>query len=149
MLIFLLLVVGCSDKNDQELIWFDTPDDAIQYGVQQEGITVSDILAREERDGESLIIYKIKLSEGTGLGVASLARENGKYAWYRADQPVLVQYSSTENTPVIKIVISTFTKKSFTIYLGSTKDPNKTINTDKGTVSPTINKNEGLLYYIE
>ncbi len=96
-IIFILSVIlGCSANNGAALIWFDTLDAAIQNGIQREEITESDILGKLEKDNEFLIIFKTKLSEGTGLGVASIAKESGKFAWYRADQPVLVKYSNKE-----------------------------------------------------
>lgn len=149
VLLLLFMVAGCSAHSNSELTWFNSSDDAIKDGIEREGITESDILAKEEKDEDTLIIFKMNLPEGTALGVASLAKENGKYAWYRADQLVLIQHANKQMAPVTKTVINTYSKNSFSIYLGATKDLNEMIETDKGSVTPIIDPNTGLFYYIE
>ncbi|MFF0828740.1 hypothetical protein ACFYU8_17950 [Brevibacillus sp. NPDC003359] len=148
LLLSLMVITSCS-TNDAELRWFATADEAIQDGIQIEGLTKGDVLDKIEKDGETLVVYKISLPDGIGLGIASLAKAEGKFAWYRANNPVIVQDANQKPVSVVKTTITTESKKSFMVHLGATKVPNQTIVTDKGVVSPTIDNSSGLFYYFE
>lgn len=149
MLLFPLMITACSSADDPELRWFDRPEAAIQDGLALEGLTQSDVLDEIDTDGETLIVYKMTLPDGTGLGIASLAKADGQFAWYRTNNPVLVQNSNQEPAPVVKTDVTTRSNKTFPIYLGATRNPNQTINTDKGVVTPMIDQESGLFYYLE
>ncbi|MED4569825.1 hypothetical protein [Brevibacillus agri] len=149
LLLFILALTACSSKDDVELRWLTTPEAAIQDGLELEGLTKSDVLDEIAKDGETLIIYKMTLPDGTGLGVASLAKTEGKFAWYRTNNPVHVQNNNQEPAPVAKTTVTTRSNKTFTIYLGATRNPNQTIETENGVVTPIIDQKSGLFYCLE
>ncbi|RNB55030.1 hypothetical protein EDM57_15450 [Brevibacillus gelatini] len=96
-----------------------------------------------------LTVHKMTLPDGTGLGVASLAKADGQFAWYRTNNPVHIQNNNQEPAPVAKTVVTTRSNKIFTAYLGATSNPNQTIATDKGVATPMIDQESGLFYYLE
>lgn len=149
MLLLLMVITSCSTNDHAELRWFDTVDEAIRSGIEFEGLSKGDVLDKIDKDGETLIVYKITLPDGTGLAVASLAIADGKFAWYRANNPVVVLDANKEPVSVVKTTITTESQKSFIVHLGATKNPNQTIITEKGVVSPTVDQNSGLFYYFE
>ncbi|MGN7469516.1 hypothetical protein [Brevibacillus sp. SAFN-007a] len=93
--------------------------------------------------------FAMTLPDGTGLGVASLAKADGKFAWYRTNHPVLVQNNKQEPTPVAKTTVTTRSNKTFTIYLGATRNPTQTMEAENEVVTPIIDQESGLFYHLE
>ncbi|MEJ8545510.1 hypothetical protein [Brevibacillus borstelensis] len=152
MLVLLIIVIfsGCSLGSEDSFMWFPSPEAAIQNGIKLEGINESDLLATVETDGETLLIFKQNVPEGTIVGVASLSKKDGEFAWYRENDPVLVKHLDETASPTITCEINTQSKKIFYVYLGVTSAIENRISLKNGTkVQPTIDKNSGIYYYVE
>lgn len=146
----LIIVTGCSALANDDLKWFKTLDEAIEYGIKEEELKKQDVIGEVKENGETFIFYKKKLDEGLGIGVASISEQNGQFAWYRSSQDVLVKNDNTENySSEISWDTKTQSEKSFTVYTGIKKEQNFSINTPKGEVNPEIDKNTGIYFYIE
>lgn len=147
----LFIITGCSSQVSSNLKWFENLDEAIISGMKEENINKEDILGEIENNEEIFIFYKKKLEEGLGLGVASISKHKNKFAWYRSNQYVLVKNNNIENyTTKISFDIKTQSKKTFVVYVGSTKEQNVFIETlTKRKVSPQIDKNTGIYFYLE
>nr|WP_263326957.1 hypothetical protein [Neobacillus sp. Marseille-Q6967] len=118
-------------------------DKAIEYGLKEEDVTKQELIGKVEENGEIFIFYKKQLKDGVGLGVSTINEKNGKYAWFRTDQDILVNLSK------ISWETKTLSGKKFLIYTGITKNENITIETRKGNVEPKIDKDNGIYYYVE
>lgn len=156
MIIALLfvLVSGCSmfTNGDGKLKWFDTQEEAINNGLKEERILKSDILGQLKSNGEVFVFYTTDVPEGSAVGVASISRNNGKFAWYRPNASVLVKYDKTDKNkaPNLSFDIKTRSEKKFKGYLGMTKLKSFTLETDNGEViTPKINKKSQIYFYIE
>ncbi|MBL0385905.1 hypothetical protein JJB07_04505 [Tumebacillus sp. ITR2] len=81
LLLFLLLLVGCSQKETiANREWYDSIDLVIQNGLQDEGLTTADILGTEVDQGDTLVFYH----KGLQTGVASITHGDKGYSWYRS-----------------------------------------------------------------
>ena len=72
------ILVGCNENSGQT--WYETKEEAIKFGLQQEGTDNSAILGIEEFEGETFVFYV----EGGALGVASLTEDKRGFSWYRS-----------------------------------------------------------------
>ncbi|MCC0563624.1 hypothetical protein EDM54_18820 [Brevibacillus borstelensis] len=152
MLVLMIFVIlsGCSLGSKDSLMWFSSPDAAIQNGIKLESINESDLLSTVETDGETLLIFKQNVPEGTIVGVASLSKKDGQFAWYRENDPVLVKRLNETASPAITCEINTQSKKTFYVYLGVTSTIENRISLKNGSkVQPSIDKNSGIYYYVE
>lgn len=65
----ILALFSCSNEDDRE--WFETKEEAIEYGTSKvEGDLKSTLLSTEEYEGETIVFYDY----GGALGVASISR---------------------------------------------------------------------------
>ncbi|MBM7661170.1 hypothetical protein JOC85_001942 [Bacillus mesophilus] len=76
----LVLLTGCAFQGNEEIVWYETKEQAIDEGLQLEGITREEILSIEELDGETIVFYEYDKS----LGVASITQSAQGYSWYRS-----------------------------------------------------------------
>jgi len=139
LFIFFIIVTGCSAKED--IVWFDTIDEAIEYGLKLENIEKRDIINKVYEKGELFIFFKA--SGGPVLGVANIAEKNGKYTWFRGEPLVFV------NNPLISWETETYSKDTFNIYTGVLESENMTIQTQYRAVTPYIDKTNNIFYYVE
>ena len=147
----LLALAGCSVSANENLEWFKTKQDSIDYGKIEEKIKESDIIGDITLEGETFVVYKKQLGDGIGVGVSNITENNGKYAWYTPDQDVLVKNNSIEKySSQISWVTNTQSGKSFTIYIGISEDESPIILTaNSEEVSPTtIDRESGIYFYI-
>jgi hypothetical protein len=151
--IAMLALTGCSAlANDEEdgLKWFKTKEESIEHGIKEEEISQKDIIGEIKEDGETFIFYKKKVKDGVVVELSNINENNGKYAWYRADAGVLVKNNShSEKASRISFETQTQSGKKFIAYTGYTKEQNPTIDTEKGSVTPNIDNNSGIYFYIE
>ncbi|BCB02471.1 hypothetical protein [Bacillus sp. KH172YL63] len=76
----ILALFSCSNEDDRE--WFETKEEAIEYGTSKvEGDLKSTLLSTEEYEGETIVFYDY----GGALGVASISRGEEGYSWYRSN----------------------------------------------------------------
>ncbi|MCK1999870.1 hypothetical protein MZM54_00550 [[Brevibacterium] frigoritolerans] len=148
-----LALTGCSaiaDDGASELKWFKTKEETINYGIKEEKIKKEDIIGEVSENGETFVIYKKQLEEGLGVGVSSISQQEGKYAWYDPDQDVLVKNEKVNKySSQISWGTSTQSGKDFTIYTGLSEDQSPIVDTQTSEVSPTIDKETGIYFYIE
>ncbi|USG64520.1 hypothetical protein NDK47_20570 [Brevibacillus ruminantium] len=152
MFVFMTIVIlsGCSIGNEDSFVWFPSPEAAIQNGLKQEEINESDLLSTVETDGETLLIFKQNVPDGTIVGIASLRKKDGQFAWYRENDPVLVKHLDGTASPSIIIEIHTHSKKAFYVYLGVTNSAENKITLRNGNkVQPAVDQNSGIYYYVE
>jgi len=145
-----LIITGCSffTTGKDELKWFHTLNEAVENGAMAEGITMNDIIGKVEQVGEVLVVYKKDVPDGLAVGVASISQRDGTYSWFRESNPVLIKNIDGQEFS-IKTEISTQSSKRFAVYLGIASEQNKTINITIGTVTPIVDKESQIFYYIE
>ena len=73
--ICLLFLLAACNQSD----WYDTRDEAIESGLQEEGIGASSAVSVEEYDGETIVLY----AHENSLGVASITESEQGYSWYK------------------------------------------------------------------
>lgn len=144
LLLFLTLILnGCnttaSRAEEAKLKWFKTKNEAIQYGLKEEEIEENDIIDTLECNGELFVVYM----NGETVGLSNLAQKNGNFAWYRSDAQTQVK-----DDLKISFITETLSKKKFHFYFGKVKASEITIETNKGEVSPLVDNNKKLYYYI-
>ncbi|HZH62866.1 MAG TPA: hypothetical protein VEY70_25575 [Metabacillus sp.] len=151
--IAMIALTGCSAlANDgaSELKWFETKEEAIDYGIKEEEMKKEDIIGEVNENDETFVIYKKQLDEGLGVGVSSISVKNGQYAWYHSDQDVLVRNDKAKKyASQINWETTTQSGKDFTIYTGISEDESPIVKTPNSEVSPTIDKKTGIYFYIE
>ena len=143
LLMVLLIVSGCSTAAMDNLQWFQTVDEAIEYGLQEENIKQQDLIGEITENGERFIFYKIKTEDGLGLGVANIIEKNGQFAWFRSDPHIIVNGSQVSWESEIP------SKKRFIIYTGILENEDMSIETEKGMVKPYIDSTNKIFYYVE
>ncbi|MEZ0481031.1 hypothetical protein [Planococcus sp. SSTMD024] len=74
--ICVLFILAACNQSD----WYDTRDEAIENGLQKEGISASADVSVEEYDGETIVLY----AQDNSLGVASITESEKGYSWYRS-----------------------------------------------------------------
>lgn len=89
VLAVLIFISGCSSN----LQWFNTEKEAINYGMEEEGIKQDEVLGQLKEDGALFVFYKKEFSDGTGVGVANIAHKDGKYAWFRSSSYTVITHS--------------------------------------------------------
>lgn len=143
LLIVLITVTGCSVAAKDNLQWFKTVDEAIEYGLKEEEITLQDLIGEINENGERFIFYKKDMRDGLGLGVANVIEKNGQFAWFKSDPNVLVNVSQ------ISWETETPSKKKFIIHTGILEYEDMSIETEKGMVKPYVDTNNKIYYYVE
>jgi hypothetical protein len=80
-IVFLLvLFTGCTRHEIEQIVWYETKEQAIEQGLQLEGVDSEGVLSIEELDGETIVFYDYENS----LGVASITESAKGYSWYRS-----------------------------------------------------------------
>ncbi|MFC0561552.1 hypothetical protein [Halalkalibacter alkalisediminis] len=78
LLSFITFLVGCTQDNSK---WYQTKEDAIKYGLEQESANAI-LLSVEEYSDETIVFFELNKA----LGVASITESKKGFSWYR-DQP--------------------------------------------------------------
>lgn len=76
--ILFLILVGCNQENDSNQ--FETKEEAIEFGLEEEEVDKSAVLSVEEYEGETIVFYERQGS----LGVASITENIQGYSWFRS-----------------------------------------------------------------
>jgi len=147
----LFIIAGCTTKTSEEIKWYKNEQKAIEEGLKDEGLKNKDILGKVKENGEEFIFYKQDNEDGVAVSVASIGRENDKYAFYNIDSYVQVKDNRNKNySSEINWETHTQSDKNFIAYTGTIKGKkNYSIQTQLGLVTPYINKDTGIYYYIE
>lgn len=74
---YLFLFVGCNQESKR--VWFETKEEAIDYGLQQEGTNSKGVLTIEDINDESIVFYEYS----GAFGVASITASEKGFSWYR------------------------------------------------------------------
>jgi hypothetical protein len=77
LLLLIYLLVGCSTDTSE---WYDSKEDAIKYGLIQEGSNAI-LLSVEEYADETIVFIELN----NALGVASITESKKGYSWYRGE----------------------------------------------------------------
>jgi len=135
----------------ENLVWFNTIDEAIKYGLTELEITEKDILEQMEIDGEIFVFYKnpvTPVKDGIAVGVSNITQNKEKYAWYKADADFIIKYDD-KSLSQVRWETTTHTGKRFNVYTGVAKEDTLTIETPKGIQSPNVDKDSKIYYLIE
>ncbi|MFC0190166.1 hypothetical protein ACFFJY_17855 [Fictibacillus aquaticus] len=143
LLLLIMSAVGCSQKEDNELKWHSTKQAAINAGLKEDDLSSESILDEVTQDGETFILYSMKLEEHNIVFIANVVEKDGKYAWYRSEAG-----TGVNNVSQVVGETSTYSKKKYKVYLGIAEELKGPITLDGGgSVMPTVKK--GIYYYIE
>lgn|GEM_PF-4112910 len=63
-----------------QAVWYDTREEAIEKGLQEEGISASSPMSVEEYDDETIVAY----AQDNSLGVASITESEKGHRWYKS-----------------------------------------------------------------
>jgi len=150
MSLLVLIITGCSNVNDNKLKWFKTQDEAINQGIREGDLNNKEnIIGKIKENGETFVFYKLEEEKkDIVVGMANLAKQDGKYAWYRENANIGIKSGNNPSTPV-SWDTETRSGKKFTAYTGTAEAENISIETETGEVTPQINKKFGIYYYIE
>ncbi|MFJ7728564.1 hypothetical protein ACIQXV_20750 [Neobacillus sp. NPDC097160] len=123
-LIFLMVIilVGCqSNKTFQANKTFLTYKSAVEYGLQNEGITKDGIIDEIQVGGEQFIIFT-NPNLGDSIAIANInVDKNGAYTWNLVGSRVVFAMCSDHHTPSVKDEIQTISRKKINFYLGTDK----------------------------
>ena len=142
-IIFCLVLSGCTNSKSEEIRWFNTKNDAIQYGLKEEGISKKDIISRYDIDGELFLVYKKEEGSKLLVGLSNIANKNNKYSWYRNDA-----YVEVKGNIQISLITKALSGNEFNFYTGITKEKELTIKTELGDISPHIDEKSGIYNFI-
>lgn len=146
-LIFILFISGCSTSND-DLQQFDSFDKAVDFGMQDEDIDKEDVIGKIKLDNKTFFFYTMSVEEGLAVGVAVISKQNDKYEWYRSNPFVIVKNKDNKSVDV-SWDMKTKSGNSYIVYTGLVKDDSTIIKTIHGNVTPEINSEKGIYYYVE
>ncbi len=150
-LFLLFLLAGCTSKTNEEIKWFKSQDEAIDYGLKYEEIQKNDILEIIDLKDENVVVFKFDDSDGKGICIAHLIRKDNQYQWYRDLQKVILK-SNNPNVGNLNVTADFKTikgQKKYKLYMGVVEGSNFTINTDTElNVKPKIDQDTGMYYYI-
>ncbi|MFJ7744520.1 hypothetical protein [Peribacillus sp. NPDC097295] len=79
IILSLSLLTGCN-KEERDLQWYSSKEEAIEEGIKEEGADKTSILSVEEFENETIFFFEY---DGV-LGVASIAEKDNTYSWYRS-----------------------------------------------------------------
>lgn len=153
VLFFLLIwLAGCASAQeaDQQTKWVNSEQGAIGDGIRYENITKDDILDKIDLNGEKVVVFRFGDSEGEGICLAHIKRENGKYQWYRDLSYVIVKsdHPETESAEASSL-FTTPNGRKYTLYTGDAARLNGTFETDDGLhLEPVVDQKTGMYYQI-
>lgn len=148
--IFVLFLVGCMNESSQGIKYFNSKQDAINYGIEEEGIEEEDILEVIQVGKSDLYVFKFKMDEGEGINIAYVIESDGKYAWYLEMSRFILLNPESEfrNTSVMtetKSLDGTITE----LYMGTTSEKDFQLKLKNGLkVTPTIVKGTNMYYHL-
>ncbi|MBT2755855.1 hypothetical protein J7E71_07830 [Mesobacillus foraminis] len=151
ILLLTIALAGCASKDSEELKWFDTDNEAIEYGLKLEDAKQSDVLGEMESDGEHFVVYKDPVPDEDGIAISTvnIAEENGKYAWYRANSYVKITDKNPQhNIKQVSYDTKTRSGKDFLVYAGYTKNEKITLETPEGSIQPKIDPSTGIYFSV-
>ncbi|WHY85558.1 hypothetical protein QNH39_23585 [Neobacillus novalis] len=119
LFLIVIILVGCQTNNTIETNkTFLTYKSAVEYGLQEEGITKDDIIDEIQVGGEQFIIF-INPNLGDSIATANInVDKNGTYTWNLVGSRVVFSMSLDHHTPSTKGEIQLLSGKKFNVYLG-------------------------------
>lgn len=148
LLLFMLLLFGCSTNKSDEVKWVDSQEKAIKFGMKIENIKKNDILEIANLNDEKLIIFRFSVSDGQGINFAHLIKKNNKYQWYTDSARVILK---PNNTNIGKLNVETTFKsvsgKKYKWYMGAVDQSTTIIDSKTGVhIKPKVDKETGMYY---
>lgn len=110
----LLLLAGCSEET---LEWYETEEKAVDEGLKQEG-SEAHLLSVEQVKGESIVFFETNDT----LAVASIAKSNKGYSWYRSNAYVVFEGNTDYST--MGFVVATRSGLKIPVMVGKVFDTN-------------------------
>lgn len=113
IIMLLIIVAGCTNDSNEK--WFDTKEQAIQYGFEQhfDGGNV-DIFGEYSIEGQDFIVFYIKGRQA--IGAANIAIKNEQYLYYQP-QPI-VDPGDTEPFSWAKTIFTDLNGNKHLLVLG-------------------------------
>ncbi|TYR80262.1 hypothetical protein FZC66_14135 [Priestia megaterium] len=147
LLIFILLV-GCSTNGKEEIKWFNNEKEAINFGIENEQIKESDIIDQFTFQEDKFLIFRFNDSNGQGVGIVNIIKKDGKYAWNRELQKVILK--SEKLNLSANATLKTESGNKYKLYLGVMENGKTTIETDNNSgITPGIDEKTNIFYYLE
>ncbi|KAA0966345.1 hypothetical protein FQ087_08950 [Sporosarcina sp. ANT_H38] len=143
LIIFCLIINGCTNSKKEEVKWFETENEAIQYGLNEEGLNSDDVISELEMNGELFIVFKKQEDSHLLVGLSNIAQKKNKFRWYRSNSFVAVE----ENIN-IGLITKTLSGKQFNFYTGISEGEETVIDTSAGNINPNIDVESGIYYFI-
>lgn len=138
-----LVLSGCNNPKSEEARWFDSENDAIQNGLEEEGLNKGNIISKYDVDGELFLIYKKEENNQLLVGLSNIANKDNKYRWYRNDS-----YVNVKNDANVNLITQGLSENEFIFYTGMTEEKTVTLETDLGNINPYVDQDTGIYYYL-
>lgn len=150
VLLIIISISGCSSSDSNEMKRFKTEEEAINYGIKEEGIKKENIIGKAEQNHETFVFLKEEEKEGIDVSLANIIKKDKQYAWDRIGASSLIKHNNGSPSPEVSWEFETQSKKKFTVYSGTTTNQKISIETKSGqTVEPKVDKDSGIYFYIE
>lgn len=122
LILMVITLVGCqTNKTSQANKTFLKYKSAVEYGLQDEGITKDDIIDEIQVGGEQFIIFSnANLSDSIAIANINVDK-NGAFTWNLVGSRGAFAMSSNHSIPSVKDEIQTISRKKFNFYLGPDK----------------------------
>ncbi|MGD6943945.1 hypothetical protein ACQCT6_18170 [Cytobacillus gottheilii] len=149
ILLIIVILSGCSASAQQNIKWFDSETDAIEYGIKQEGIEKEDIVEKITIKEDKFVVYKFNSPDGEGVAIANINNKDNQFAWDRTTPNLIVK--SEGGTLKSHTDVKGASGEKYIFYTGAfDNEEEKTIDTDKEkNISPKVINDSNLYYFLE
>ncbi|MFD1205020.1 MULTISPECIES: hypothetical protein [Sporosarcina] len=147
LLLLFAFLSGCQSNQT-----FSTYEEALEFGLTEEGITKNEIVDEFKLNEEKFIIYVVPNAEGDAIRIANISLENNDYIWKPAGSKVslVIRNSNPTETLSVEGEIESISGKNFIVNLGTYKDKNEIIKNEDGeVVNPKFDENRKIYYQIK
>lgn len=149
---FILLVIvilsGCSANAQENIKWFDNEADAVEYGINQEGIEKEDIVEIINTEKDEFVVYKFNSPDGEGVAIASINNKDNQFAWDRTIPNLVVK--SEDGSLNAHTDVKGASGENYIFYSGAFENGEKTIDTNKeNNIIPNEIKDSNMYYFLE
>lgn len=118
-------MVGCNKKPDDKKFdeWFSSQEEAIQHGLELEGIAQESIIDVEEVDNQTFVVYRRSTNQ---YGAAMIHKKDSKFQWFRGQSEVeLPSHTNGEKYSIVKTEIKSPSNERYEISYGRVTNPDK------------------------
>ncbi|QFT90888.1 hypothetical protein FIU87_19765 [Bacillus sp. THAF10] len=142
-----VLLIGCQASQT-----FSTYEQALEFGLDEEGITEDEIIDEIKLKNEEFIIYVVPNPEGDAIRIANIFQNNGNYIWKPVSSKIslVIRNSKPLETLSVEGEIQSISGKDFIVNLGTFKDKGEVIKNEDGEeINPEFDEKRKLYYLIK